>query len=108
MRVAMASDHAGFSLKETIKELVSRLGHEVNDVGTHSADTSVDYPDFSRKAADLIISGRADRGILICGTGIGMSIAANKVPGIYAALCTNEFMARMSRLHNASNVLVLG
>ena len=108
MKVAMASDHAGFSLKEKIKDLVRRLGHEVNDVGTYSEDKSADYPDFSRKAAELIVSGRADRGILICGTGIGMSISANKTPGIYAALCTNEFMARMSRLHNASNVLALG
>ncbi|MDR1481666.1 MAG: uracil phosphoribosyltransferase [Synergistaceae bacterium] len=108
MRVVMASDHAGFFLKETIKELVCRIGHEVNDVGTYSADESADYPDFSRKAADLIVSGEADRGILICGTGIGMSISANKTPGIYAALCFNEFMARMSRLHNASNVLVMG
>jgi uracil phosphoribosyltransferase len=108
MRVAMGSDHAGFSLKEAIKTQVQGLGHEVTDVGAFSGEKSVDYPDWSMKVTSSVASDDADRGILICGTGIGMSISANKVAGIYAALCNSEFAARMSRLHNGSNVLVLG
>lgn len=108
MKVAIGSDHAGFSLKENLKEMLTEMGHEVDDAGTFSGDKSVDYPDWSKKVGERILSGRADRGILVCGTGIGMSIAANKIPGIYAALCGNEFMARMSRQHNDANVLVLG
>jgi uracil phosphoribosyltransferase len=95
-------------MKDAIKEQVQGLGHEVHDVGTFSSDKSVDYPDWSMKATSEIISNRADRGILFCGTGVGMSISANKVPGIYAALCNSEYAAKMSRLHNGSNVLVLG
>ncbi|MDR1915134.1 MAG: uracil phosphoribosyltransferase [Synergistaceae bacterium] len=108
MRIVIASDHAGFALKGELKELVRELGHEIEDVGTYSGEKSVDYPDWSAKATERIVSGKADRGILICGTGIGMSIAANKVKGIYAALCCNEFTARVSREHNGSNVLALG
>jgi uracil phosphoribosyltransferase len=108
MRVVMGSDHAGFFLKVMLKDRVADMGHDVVDVGAYSGDQSTDYSDLAFKAANQIVSGKVDRGILICGTGIGMSISANKVPGIYAALCTNEFTARMSRLHNASNVLVLG
>lgn len=108
MILAMGSDHAGFALKECLKELVPEMGHSALDLGAFSAEQSVDYPDWSRKVTDSILSGKADRGILVCGTGIGMSISANKVPGVYAALCGNEFMARMSRLHNDANVLVLG
>jgi uracil phosphoribosyltransferase len=108
MKVAIGSDHAGFSLKENLMDFVRGMGHDVTDAGTFSGGTSVDYPDWSVKVADCVVSGRADRGILICSTGVGMSISANKIPGIYAALCSSEFVARMSRLHNGSNVLVLG
>ena len=108
MKLVVASDHAGFSLKESLKGTVCSMGHEVEDVGTFSGDSSVDYSDYGLKAAELIASGHADRGILVCGTGIGMSITANKIPGVYAALCCDEFMAKMSRQHNDSNILVLG
>jgi uracil phosphoribosyltransferase len=108
MRVAIGSDHAGFALKEDMKRFVQSLGHEVTDMGAFTGEESADYPDWSKKVTDSIVAGKADRGILICGTGIGMSIAANKVPGIYAALCANEDTARLSRLHNDANVLVLG
>ncbi|MDL2263655.1 uracil phosphoribosyltransferase [Synergistaceae bacterium OttesenSCG-928-I11] len=108
MKVAIGSDHAGFPLKENLKDYIATLGHDVEDVGTFSAELSVDYPDWSEKVTTRVVAGKADKGVLICGTGIGMSIAANKVPGIYAALCANEYTARMSRLHNNSNVLVLG
>jgi uracil phosphoribosyltransferase len=108
MKVAIGSDHAGFALKDDLKAFVGSLGHEVTDVGTFSGEQSADYPDWCEKVTDLVTSGKSDRGILICGTGIGMSIAANKVPGIYAALCSSEYAARLSRQHNDSNVLVLG
>lgn len=108
MRVVIGSDHAGFFLKENLKKFLSERKHEVEDVGTFSEEKSVDYPDWSTKVCNAIRCGRSDRGILLCGTGIGMSISANKMSGIYAALCCNEFMARMSRKHNDSNVLVMG
>jgi uracil phosphoribosyltransferase len=95
-------------MKEELRAFVEKLGHDVEDVGTFSGEKSVDYPDWAFKAADIVTSGKADRGILICGTGVGMSIAANKARGIYAALCHDEFTARMSREHNGANVLVLG
>ncbi|NPB07895.1 MAG: ribose 5-phosphate isomerase B [Aquificae bacterium] len=107
MKIALGSDHAGFPLKEKIKEFLKKEGYEVIDHGTNSQD-STHYPLFAKAVAESVISGEADRGILICGTGIGMSITANKFPGIRAALCTNEYMARMSRLHNDANVLCLG
>ncbi|MDR1515117.1 MAG: uracil phosphoribosyltransferase [Synergistaceae bacterium] len=108
MRVAIGSDHAGFALKEDMKRFVQSLGHEVEDMGVFTGEQPADYPDWSKKVTDSIIQGKSDRGILICGTGIGMSIAANKVPGIYAALCASEEAAKLSRLHNDANVLVLG
>jgi uracil phosphoribosyltransferase len=108
MRIALGSDHAGFSLKEYLKELIAGWGHEVEDVGAFSGEQSTDYPDWSEKVTGRVTSGKADRGVLVCGTGVGMSIAANKVRGIYAALCGDEFTAKSSRLHNGSNVLVLG
>ncbi|WP_457567942.1 ribose 5-phosphate isomerase B [Desulfurobacterium sp.] len=107
MKIALASDHGGFRLKEVIKNYLESLGVEYIDFGTFSED-SVDYPDYALKAAESIISGETDRGIFICGTGIGISIAANKVPGIRAALCYNIFAAEMSRRHNDANVLALG
>ena len=106
-RLAIASDHGGFELKRILSDFLKTQGHEVLDLGTGGSE-SVDYPDFAAKLCKAILEGRAERGILICGTGIGMSIAANKFKGIYAAVCTNEFMARMSREHNDSNVLCLG
>lgn len=107
MRVVLGSDHGGFELKEIIKAHLTKQGHSVTDIGTDSAD-SVDYPDFGEKAGKMVAGGEADRGIVICGTGIGISMAANKVEGIRCALCTNEYMARMSRLHNDANMLSLG
>ncbi|MDR1965881.1 MAG: uracil phosphoribosyltransferase [Synergistaceae bacterium] len=108
MRIAIGADHAGFSMKEDLKGYIEGLGHFAEDVGTFSGEKSVDYPDWCMKACEKITSGKSDCGILICGTGIGMSIAANKVNGIYAALCKDEFTARVSREHNGSNVLALG
>lgn len=108
MRVAIGADHAGFALKGELKEFITEMGHEVEDVGTFSGEQSADYPDWARKVADQIVCSKADRGVLICGTGIGMSIAANKLPGVYAALCNSEYAARVSRLHNDANVLALG
>jgi ribose 5-phosphate isomerase B len=107
VRVVIGSDHAGFDLKETIKALLDRLGVPYEDVGAKSAALS-DYPDFADAAAGAILAGRAERGILVCGTGIGMVIAANKIPGIRAALAWNEATARLGRAHNDANILTLG
>ncbi len=105
MKIAIASDHAGFPMKEHIKEYLSSK-YVVIDFGTYSTD-SVDYPDFGAKAAEAVASGECERGILVCGSGIGMSIIANKVDGVRAALCYQKDLAIMSRRHNNSNVLVL-
>jgi ribose 5-phosphate isomerase B len=108
MKIAIGSDHGGFELKQKIiQELTQTYGAEVVDCGC-SGTESVDYPDFGQKVAETVASGEAERGIVICGTGIGISISANKVPGIRAALCTNEYMAKMSRQHNNANVLAMG
>lgn len=107
MKIALGSDHAGFGLKQQIVELAGSLGHEIVDCGTDRPE-SVDYPDYGEKVAALVSSGEIERGILVCGTGIGMSIVANKFPGIRAALCNDLFSARMSRMHNDANILVLG
>lgn len=107
MKIVLASDHAGFFLKEKIKDFLIKEGYEVIDVGTHSS-VSVDYPEYGFKAIEKILSGEAERGILICGTGIGMSIVANRFSGIRAALCHEPFSAQMARRHNNANVLVLG
>ena len=107
MKIAIGSDHAGFHLKEKIKEFLVSKGHEVIDFGTESHN-STHYPLPARDVALAVQRGDAERGILVCGTGIGMSITANKFRGIRAALCLNEYMARMSRLHNDANVLCLG
>jgi ribose 5-phosphate isomerase B len=105
MIIAIASDHAGLALK---KKIIAHF-HEVafDDLGTHS-DESCDYPDYAAAAAEKVASGQAQRGIVICGSGIGVSMTANKVRGIRAALCFNEYMAEMSRRHNDSNILALG
>ncbi len=107
MTVALASDHAGFELKSLLKEELTALGHEVLDLGTDGPQ-SVDYPDFGRLAAAALAEGRAQRGVIVCGTGIGISIAANRQPGVRAALCHDATTARLSREHNDANVLALG
>ncbi|WP_448584612.1 ribose 5-phosphate isomerase B [Thermocrinis sp.] len=107
MKIAIGSDHAGFRLKEKIKEYLLSKGYEVLDFGTNSTN-STHYPIFAKEVAKAVQEKKADYGILICGSGIGMSITANKFPGIRAALCVNEYMARMSRMHNDANVLCLG
>jgi len=107
MKIAVGSDHGGFELKQQIVEFLSKAGHEVESVGCFDL-TSVDYPDFADKVCALVRSGACERGILICGTGIGMSIAANRHRDIRAALCHEAFTARMSREHNNANVLCLG
>jgi len=106
MRIHVGADHAGFQLKEQVKDLLAARGHEVTDVGT-DGEESVDYPDFAGLVGRAVASGEADAGILVCGTGLGMAIAANKVPGVRAIQASDPEMARMSRLHNDANVLTL-
>ncbi len=106
MRAAIGCDHAGVSLKNEILPILEELAIEWKNFGTDSEE-SVDYPDFGEKVAEEVSKGNFDRGILICGTGIGMSIVANKFPGIRAALCNDAYSAKMSRLHNDANVLIL-
>lgn len=106
-KIVIGSDHGGFEYKEEIKKFLLEKGYKIMDVGTNSKD-SCDYPVFAKEAVQKIINGEADRGILICGTGIGMSITANKFKGIRAALCGDTFSARATRAHNNSNILCLG
>jgi ribose 5-phosphate isomerase B len=106
MKIAVGSDHRGYDAKRRIVALLQQLGHEVLDMGPGGAE-SVDYPDFAFQVARAVSEGRVDRGILICGTGIGMCIAANKVPGVRAAPCHDSITAEMSRRHNDANVLCL-
>ena len=105
--IAVASDHAGFDLKELLKRDLQQAGHDVLDLGTNSAE-SVDYPDFGKAMAEAIASGRAGRGVLVCGTGIGISIAANRHPKVRAALVHDVTSARLSREHNDANVVAFG
>jgi ribose 5-phosphate isomerase B len=107
MKIAIGADHAGFGLKERIKEKLEKDGHEVTDVGT-SSDESTDYPDYASAVAHQVANGDAERGILVCATGVGMSIAANKVHGIRAALAVTPDEVRLTRQHNNANVLTLG
>lgn len=107
MKIAIGSDHGGFHLKEQLKNYLELKGVEVEDFGTFSEE-SVDYPDIAAKVGAAVAAGTPERGILICGTGIGISIAANKIHGIRAALCADAFSARMSREHNNANILCLG
>ena len=112
MKIAFGSDHAGFEdpgphYKPELMAYLAALGHEVVDCGTNGPD-SVDYPDFAQNVCDAVLGGRADRGVLLCGTGIGISIAANRNHGIRAAVCCTEEMARLAREHNDANVLCLG
>ena len=107
MKFAIGADHAGFTVKEEIKAVIKALGHQVVDEGTTS-DQSVDYPDYASKVARSVAGGQVDRGVLICGTGIGMSIAANKVDGIRAAVIADEKTAELSRKHNDANIFCAG
>ena len=107
MNIALGCDHGGFGLKQEILSYLQQAGYALNDLGCHSEE-SVDYPDFAERVCAAIGSRKADRGILICGTGIGMSMAANRYHHIRAALCQEPFSARMSREHNDANVLCLG
>jgi ribose 5-phosphate isomerase B len=106
MKIAVGSDHAGFELKKSVVAWLERNGHECDDMGPYT-DESVDYPDYARKVAESVASGSADQGVLLCGTGIGVSIAANKVKGIRAALACNPEFATLARQHNNANVLCL-
>ncbi len=107
MKIALASDHAGFSEKEKLKPLLTDLGLEFDDLGAVSEE-SVDYPDYARKVAEQVAGGRADQGLLICGSGTGMAITANKVAGVRAAVAWSEETARLARQHNDANVLAIG
>ena len=107
MKVAVGCDHGGFVLKDAVIGTLEELGAQVVDFGTYSTE-SVDYPVYGKKVADAVASGECDLGVVMCGTGIGISIAANKVKGIRAAVVTNEFMAEMTRRHNNANVIALG
>lgn len=107
MRVAIGADHAGFSLKEHLKQTLATLGHDVQDHGTHD-EASTDYPPICAAVGRAVAEGRADRGVVLGGSGQGEQIAANKVRGIRAALCNDLYTARMSRLHNDANVLTMG
>ncbi len=106
MKIAIGSDHAAYALKEHVKSYLEAKGIEVLDEGTYSEE-SVDYPIFAKKVADDVVSKSADYGVLLCGTGLGMSIAANKIRGAYAALCLYPTMAKYARLHNNANILVM-
>src|ERR1035438_401830 len=107
MTIAIGSDHAGYTLKNELRDALRASGHEVADFGTDST-TSTDYPDYARQVAEAVTDGKADRGVLVCYTGIGMSIAANKIHGIRAALATNPEEVRLVRAHNDANVLTFG
>ncbi len=106
-RIAIGSDHAGYESKEAAKRELTALGFDVDDRGTNNLD-SVDYPDFGAAVGRAVVNGEAERGVVVCGSGIGISIAANKVPGVRAALCWNEETARLAREHNDANVLCIG
>ena len=107
MRIALASDHAGYAEKERLKALLSDLGVEFEDLGTGS-EASVDYPDYARAVAEQVADGRVEQGLLVCGSGTGMAITANKVPGVRAAVAWSEEIARLARQHNDANVLAIG
>jgi RpiB/LacA/LacB family sugar-phosphate isomerase len=107
MRIVVGADHAGYDLKEVLAAYLRHRGHEVVDVGTNS-DDPVDYPDYAAALSQAVLDGRAERGLLICGSGVGASVAANKIPGIRAGLCHNTYSARQGVEHDDMNVLVLG
>jgi ribose 5-phosphate isomerase B len=105
--IAIGSDHAGFALKAKVADWLAAAGYQVLDLGTDGT-SSVDYPDFGRAVGEAVASGRAEKGVIVCGSGIGISIAANRVPGARAALCMTGLMARLARQHNDANILALG
>ena len=107
MKIALASDHAGYAEKERLKTVLTDLGVEFDDLGTAS-EASVDYPDFARKVAEQVAHGEVEQGLLVCGSGTGMAITANKVPGVRAAVAWSEETARLARRHNDANVLAIG
>ena len=107
MKIAIGADHAGFALKDQVRDALRQAGHQVIDAGTNSAE-STDYPDYADAVAHDVVSGAAERGILVCSTGVGMSIAANKVHGIRAALGVNPDEVRLTRSHNDANILTIG
>jgi ribose 5-phosphate isomerase B len=107
VRIAIAADHGGFRLKTELAEHLRKAGHEVDDLGAHDGQGS-DYPDFAHAVAEQVSSGSAERGVLVCGSGVGMSIAANRHAGVRAVVCSDVYTARMSREHNDANVLCLG
>lgn len=107
MKIAMGADHAGFNLRNEVKAHLTELGHEVVDAGTGSAERT-DYPIWGSRAAHLVASGECDLGIIVCGSGVGISIAANKVPGARCVVCTEPFSAEMARRHNNANMLAMG
>ncbi len=107
MKIAIGADHAGYGLKEHLVRFLSEEGHAVQDLGTHS-EASVDYPDFAAAVATAVADGEAQQGVAVCGAGLGMAMAANKVDGIRAACCSDLYSARMARAHNNANVLALG
>lgn len=107
MKIAIGCDHAGFPLKDTVAAVVRKLGHEVTDCGTYSCERA-DYPDYADKVAKLVVSGTADRGILICGSGVGVCVTANKTKGIRACVCHDAYSAKQAVEHDALNVLCLG
>ncbi len=107
MKIALASDHAGYAEKERLKPLLKQLGLDVDDLGTTSEE-SVDYPDYARKVAEQVAAGQVEQGVLVCGSGTGMAITANKVPGVRAAVAWSEETARLARQHNDANVMAIG
>jgi ribose 5-phosphate isomerase B len=107
MKIAVGADHAGFALKQDLAEELREGGHEVLDLGAHSAEPS-DYPDFAEAVGEAIVAGRAERGVLVCGSGVGVSVAANKIPGIRAAVCHDHYSAHQGVEHDDMNVLVMG
>jgi ribose 5-phosphate isomerase B len=107
MKIAIGADHAGFELKNTLRDALRAAGHEVEDFGTHSKD-SIDYPDYARAVAKQVGSATVHRGVLVCSSGVGMSIAANKVHGVRAALGVHEEQVRLTRQHNDANIIALG
>jgi ribose 5-phosphate isomerase B len=107
MKIVLASDHRGFAVKQRLAALLAELGHEVRDFGVSRGDEAADYPDYAIPVSEAVARGEADRGILICGTGFGMCIVANKVPGIRAVTCRDPIEAEMSRRHNDANVLCM-
>lgn len=108
MRVAVAADHAGFELKELLRKELAAAGHDVLDLGTDSPDRPDDYPDYALALGTALIQGRAERGVLVCGSGVGVSVAANKIPGVRAGLCHDHYSAHQGVEHDDMNVLVLG